>query len=393
VKTTLSVAESFDPRANSIGFLRWFLAFLVIFSHAGPLAGFYGGRDLGTQWSDEQSFGGVAVGGFFFLSGYLITTSRLGRASTARFFWRRVLRIMPAFWTAFLVTAFVLAPIAFLRVNGTIDGFFTATTDSPFTYISNNMFLLLGQPSIAGLGPTVPYSSGIWNGSAWTLAYEFGAYIIVGILGLVGALRYRALAASFAIGIILLAVMQWTRAGEVWRAGDLFADFRVLLLLAPFAFGMLFALFGDRIPVDDRLAVLSLLIAAATYGFGGWLAVGQYFFFYFLMWFAIRVTVVKNWERPGDFSYGVYIFAWPVQQFVAYFGVHTWGWVAYHVIVVAIVHVLAYLSWHLIENPAISLKNWTPRWLERLLTRSRERRANRHAARQAARDAAEEVAS
>ena len=372
--TTRSVAESFNPRSNSIGFLRWFLAFMVIFSHAGPLAGFYGGRDLGTQWSDEQSFGGVAVGGFFFLSGYLITTSRLGRASTARFFWRRVLRIMPAFWTAFIITAFALAPIAFWRVNGTIDGFFTTRDDSPFTYISQNMFLILGQPAIAGLGPGIPYSSGIWNGSAWTLAYEFGAYIIVGVLGLVGALRYKALAGAFAVGIIGLAVLQWTRAGDVSMAGDLFADFRVLLLLAPFSFGMLFALFGHRIPIDDRLGILALIVAALTYGFGGWLAIGQYFFFYFLMWFAVRVTVLKNWERPGDFSYGIYIFAWPVQQFVAYFGVHEWGWIAYHVIVIAIVHVLAFASWHLIENPAMSLKNWTPRWLDSLMARVRARR-------------------
>ena len=54
-----SLKESFDPRSNSIGFLRWLMAFMVIFSHAGPLGGFYGGQDLGTQWSTEQSLGGV----------------------------------------------------------------------------------------------------------------------------------------------------------------------------------------------------------------------------------------------------------------------------------------------------------------------------------------------
>lgn len=145
-----SVADLFDPRSNSIGFIRWLLAFMVIFSHAGPLGNFYGGRDLGTQWSEEQSFGGVAVAGFFFFSGFLITKSRLGRSTTARYFWRRVLRIMPAFWTTFLFTAFVLGPIAFMREEGTLSGYFTAQEDSPFTYISNNLFLILNQPNIAG---------------------------------------------------------------------------------------------------------------------------------------------------------------------------------------------------------------------------------------------------
>ena len=93
----LTLDKAFNPRHNSIGFLRWLMAFAVIFSHAGPLAGFYGGKNLGTQWSDEQSFGGIAVAGFFFISGFLITKSRMGRSTIFRFFWRRTLRIFPAF--------------------------------------------------------------------------------------------------------------------------------------------------------------------------------------------------------------------------------------------------------------------------------------------------------
>src|SRR5689334_934466 len=96
-----TVASEFSSRTNCIGFFRWFFAFAVIFSHAGPVAGLYGQKDLGTQISDEQSLGGVAVAGFFFFSGYLITRSR-ERSSTVRFFWHRVLRIFPAFWLALL---------------------------------------------------------------------------------------------------------------------------------------------------------------------------------------------------------------------------------------------------------------------------------------------------
>src|SRR4029453_9553771 len=94
-----TVGSGFSSRANSIGFFRWLLAFSVIFSHAGPLAGFYGQQDLGTQISDEQSLGGVAVAGFFFFSGFLISRSR-ARTGVVRYFWRRCLRILPAFWCA-----------------------------------------------------------------------------------------------------------------------------------------------------------------------------------------------------------------------------------------------------------------------------------------------------
>ncbi|GAA5199618.1 acyltransferase [Microbacterium jejuense] len=370
----ISLKESFDPRNNSIGFLRWLMAFMVIFSHAGPLGGFYGGHDLGTQWSDEQSLGGVAVAGFFFLSGFLITKSKMGRASTPRYFWRRIMRIFPGWFLILLVTAFVFAPIAWMQEHGSMDGFWNATVDSPLTYFSNNMWLPLMQHNIAGMGTSIPFYTqhgGFeWNGSAWTLAFEFGCYILVAILGVIGALSHRIVGGIIATGIILLAMMQWFGIGNLSALTPAFGDYRVLLLYAPFAFGILFALFGDRIPIDNRLAIACVLIAGFTYAKGGWLIVGQYAFCYILMWFSIKATKLKNWDKHGDFSYGIYIVAWPLMQFGAYFGLQNAGWLIYHLVIVAGCHAYAYLSWHLIERPALQLKDWTPRWLAAILART-----------------------
>jgi len=308
-----TLATEFDPRANSIGFVRWLMAFAVIFSHAGPIAGYYDGHDLGTQWSNEQSLGGVAVGGFFFLSGFLITKSRMGRSTTARFFWRRALRILPAFWTALLTTAFVLAPIAWYQEHGTIRGYLLNPIEAPLTYFFNNMTLILNQRAIAQLGYGVPYAENWggrdWNGSAWTLAYEFGAYILVGVLGLVGALVHRRVGAIVAVGVLALSALQWTGAASLSSLNPVFQDTFILLLLPPFMFGMLFALYGDKVPIDWRLAFAGLALALYCYARGGYLVVGQYGFYFFLMWFAIRATKLQRWERFGDFSYGIYIFS------------------------------------------------------------------------------------
>lgn len=370
-----SLVAAFDPRNNSIGFLRWFLALMVIFSHAGPIAGFYGGRDLGTQWSEEQSFGGVAVCGFFFLSGFLITRSKMGRSSTPRFFWHRALRIFPGWFLALLVTAYVFAPIAWFHEHGTWDGFWDAQAESPFTYFSNNVTLIMNQLNIAGMGADVPLGQhGIydWNGSAWTLAFEFGAYILVGALGVIGALVNRLVGGIVAGTIIALAMLQWLGLGNLPALAPFLADFRVLLLMAPFAWGILFSLFGDRIPIDDRLAVACAVIAAYTYGKGGWLVFGQYAFCYVLIWFAIRVPI-NRWDRFGDFSYGIYIVGWPLMLFATYFGLEDLGLVMYHVVVILGCHLYAYLSWHLVERPAMSLKRWTPRWMGWIEERTRPR--------------------
>lgn len=374
----ITLKDAFNPRSNSIGFLRWFLAFVVIFSHAGPLAGFYGGHDLGTQFSTEQSLGGVAVAGFFFLSGYLITKSRMGRSSTLRFFWRRIMRIFPAWFLVLLVTAFVLAPIAYNQEFGTLDGFWNATTDSPLTYFSNNMWLPLIQHNIAGMGNTIPFftihGGYEWNGSAWTLAFEFTAYILVGVLGMVGALSHRIVGTIIAVGIIGMAMLQWFGVGTLTNLAPVFGDYRFLLLMAPFAFGMLFALWDDKIMIDNRLAIVLGLIAVWTYGKGGWLVFGQYAFCYVIMWFSIKVQFLRNWDKHGDFSYGIYIIAWPLMQFSAYFGLEKAGWLVYHLVIVAACHVYAYLSWHLIERPALQLKDWTPGWGTWLLDRTHDRR-------------------
>ena len=371
-----TVGTEFSGRANSIGFFRWLLAFSVIFSHAGPVAGFYDQEDLGIQISDEQSLGGVAVAGFFFFSGFLIARSRKG-SGMVRYFWRRVLRIMPAFWTALLLTGFVLAPIAWVREKGSIAGFWSADQDSPFTYVFQNMFLVLDQRNIAGMGTSVPYADigGFdWNGSAWTLQYEFKAYILVGLLGVLGWVAGRWVGTAVAVAIIAANSLMW--AGHVAPGGwndflaapydhPFLADPYNLMLVAPFAFGMLFAYWGDRIPVSGWLALAGFAVALFTYDQGGWNVWGQYGLLYALMWGAIRFTRLQHWEKYGDFSYGVYIFAWPLMMFACYFGLHERGMLVYFGVIVVATHAVAFCSWHLIEKPAMSLKDWSPGSLRR----------------------------
>jgi peptidoglycan/LPS O-acetylase OafA/YrhL len=369
----LTLNESFNPRSNSIGFLRWLMAFAVIFSHAGPLAGFYGSKNLGTQWSDEQSFGGVAVAGFFFLSGFLITKSRMGRSTVFRFLWRRVLRIFPAFWAALLGTAFVLGPIAWYHVHGTFRGYFSSRTESPLTYFAHNMWLHMTQHNISGMGAGLPLTRCCgedWNGSAWTLLYEFCGYLAIAGLGLVGVLAYRKLAlAVFGLWLFLNTVTFTSIPVHIQVIDPLMRNFFAVMLLTPFLFGMVFALFGDKIRIDDRLAIAAGLIAFFTYFVvHGWNVYGQFAFLYLLMWCAVRLPLT-NWERFGDFSYGIYIYAWPIMQFAAFFHVEVRGWLVYHVVVIVLCHIAAFISWHVLEKPALALKSWTPAWLAALMRR------------------------
>ena len=363
-----NLADAFNPRENSIGFLRWLMAFMVIFSHAGPVAGLFEGADIGEQWDAETSLGGVAVTGFFFLSGMLITRSMMSSKSPMRYLWHRVARIFPAWFLVLIITAFVLAPLAWLYENGTIRGFFSVGVDSPWTYLSNNFTLVLNQWAIAGTGaetPAVLHGYNTWNGSAWTLLYEFACYLAVLVLGLIGALTGRVVGALVAAGVLFLSTLQALHAGDLASSFELLANPQVLQLAAPFAFGTLVQLYIHRVPFDDRLGIGMLIIAALCWWRGGWFLVGQYAFAYGLIWFGCRVKALSGWDRRADLSYGIYIAGWPIMFLAAVFNIQSSGPFVYLLVVTIAVHVYALLSWTLIEKPALDLKNWLPRWLAR----------------------------
>lgn len=364
-----TLATAFDPRNNSIGFLRWLMAFMVIFSHAGPVAGLFNGADIGEQWHAETSLGGVAVTGFFFLSGMLITRSMVNSTSPVRYLWHRVARIFPAWFLILIVTAFLLAPIAWIHDQGSIRGFSSVATDSPWDYVYNNFTLALNQWAIAGTGagtPAVGYGYNTWNGSAWTLIYEFACYLGVLVLGVIGALAGRVVGGLVAAGVLALSTLQAAGVGHLGSIFGILANPQVLQLAAPFAFGMLLQLFIEKVPFDDRLGIGMLVIAAVCWWKGGWFLLGQYAFAYGLIWFGSRVTALSKWDRHADLSYGIYIAGWPVMFLAADLGLQNAGAFVYLLVVVVAVHVYAYLSWTLIEKPALDLKNWLPRPLARL---------------------------
>src|SRR5580658_74946 len=99
------VLGDLDLRNNSIGFLRFLFATMVIWSHAYGNGGF-GYDPLARLNPNGATAGFLGVGGFFVLSGFLITRSYETVNSVGRFIWHRFLRIFPGFWVCLVVTAF-----------------------------------------------------------------------------------------------------------------------------------------------------------------------------------------------------------------------------------------------------------------------------------------------
>ena len=337
----------------------------MVVGHSYALGGFADGTDPLYRFTrTQESFGGFAVAAFFIISGFLITRSWTSHPTVGRFLWHRVLRIFPAFWICLLVTAFVFAPFAWRIEHGRFSGFFDGAGGSALDYVWRNAGLVINQFEIDGLLAGTPHP-GAWNGSLWTLAYEFGCYLVVAVLGAIGILaRHRRLVVAMTVLAYVVTIVGLVDASLPGRVVPVLADPWIARFLFLFGMGAVFALFADRIEMSWRIALLAGLLVVATMWKGGWIAVGYPALAYLLIWLAARLPFT-TFDRPGDFSYGTYIYAFPIQMLLADLAFQRHGLVAFALASLGLTTVAAVISWHLVEKHALRLKKWTPRPLRR----------------------------
>jgi peptidoglycan/LPS O-acetylase OafA/YrhL len=373
-----TLADEFSTRANSIGFLRLALATSVLVAHASPLG--FGGTNYGHQLTRNQlELGGLGVYGFFVLSGFLITASGM-RFSLPRYGWHRFLRIFPGFWACLLVTAFVIAPLVALYERDTLAGFWNHPT-GPADYIVDNFFTGIQQYGISGLLSTTPYGKmtggpSAFDGSLWSLIYELSCYVIVAVLAWTGVLRSAPRLLLVITGALYaLAAFDFARQlpetntgmfgrgiiGPIPLIGALdrtTAHMLIMLFLA----GACMHLYKHRIPMHPAVAAGAAVAFFGSAALGGFMVIGTPAYVYLLIWTACKLPrMFQGVGRKRDYSYGIYIYAFPVQQVIALVGGAKWGPPVYILLSLAGTLLLAIPSWHLVEKPAMSAKDWTPR--------------------------------
>ena len=285
-------------RRNNFDALRLIGAFLVLISHQFALSGRPEPKFLG-----DSSFGHLGVLIFFSISGYLVTSSWLKDPHIARFIARRALRLVPALCASIPLT---LAVIAALGLTG-----------------------FPGNPRH------------LTNGSLWTIPYEVGCYALL----LVAGVATRRPSIAFALGIFGYFVLSGLQSGKnflayfglIFAAGGILRAYPYLCRPLPILLSLVagYAL----IRVDQTKLALAFVVPSLTIAIG------------LESWRGLR-----DISRIGDLSYGIYIYAWPVQQIgVALMGQRT-PYLALLSITVLATLALAAASWHLVEKKALRFK-------------------------------------
>lgn len=342
-----------EARRNNLDFLRFAAASGVILSHAFPLGEGTGTAEpLDAFTRGQLSLGRLCVAVFLAISGVLITRSWERTPDLARFVWARVLRIFPGLAVVLALSALVLGP-AFTALP---PGEYLSSPDT-YLYVVKNLSLERMQWELPGVFGSNAYPAAV-NGSLWTLKYEVGFYLLTLALGLAGLLK-RGMVAFGWVGAAV-ATFVTGRLG-FWPELYLY-----------FGGGAALYLWRDRVRMSPWLALASVAawVVSARLGYGCRIATGLFGAYVVLYLAFLPAGALAGFGRRGDFSYGVYVYAFPVQQAVtALLGGRTAWWVNAAVSFPVVV-ALAALSWHLVEKPALSFKDSPPWPLRRLRARA-----------------------
>jgi len=340
----LSLAGRLDPRDNSLNLVRLVLACTVLFAHSYTLSG----NGLGPLLNN-QHLGTWSVYMFFCLSGYLITGSRL-RTRFGPYLTHRIARIYPGFLVSLVVVVLVFAPISFLRQHGSLSDYLI-TGPTPVHHLFANLGLNMREWGVAGTLTGVPYPVA-WNGSLWSLYYEFLCYLAIGGLLAIGVLRRHPL-----VLVPVFAFTVWCAANPettlVYTGGN--GEIAMLMTVLPFFFGgaALYAV-RDHVPLTWWVALPSL---AAFVGLVAWQGdwgphAGSPLLTLFLLWLG-TVVPSPRWVQHNDISYGCYVYAFPSQQLVAVFGGAVHGTYVLAALTAPLMLGLAVASWFVVERPAM----------------------------------------
>lgn len=322
--------------------LRLLAASVVIYAHSYASSSVKTGGDAITRSGVGVYSGSIAVYVFFVVSGFLVSGSWVRRRSLADFIAARVLRIVPALAACLAVSAGVLG--ALLTTLPTAEYFAHPDT---LRYLTRNLQF---DPAMQGTLPGVFETNKrqTVNGSLWTLPAEARMYVLLALFGVLGLLSRTWLTA---LGILALGGWMLLQPGKVPLL-----DFRLYIPMAAcFALGTLAWSTRHVLPLNVWILAALLALTWALHGSRWHLWAFLPTLAYASLWFAYAPLKLQAFNRLGDYSYGLYLWGFPLQQLAA----HLWQGASPTLISLfawPTALACAIVSWHAIEKPAMALR-------------------------------------
>jgi len=341
------LASTLERGNNNFDLIRLAAALAVMVGHS---FGVTGSHEMETmlRLTHKESFGSLAVYGFFLISGMLVTASYVKQGSPGRYAALRFLRIYPG---ALVCAAFIGLVVAPIFTSMPLVDYFSS--DETRRWLVRNLTLIGGVggrlPEVFSKNP----APGFVNPTAWTLPIELECYAIVLMVGLSGLIRTR-LGMSFAMTVVGTVFVYFAlHPPKHITLGGFFAiPLAYSFYPVPFfLLGMLLYVFRSQVKLH-WLPALTMLIAYILFRENRWGYLLLYpAFVYGLLWLA-SVPLLRCLKPRHDYSYGIYLYGFVVQQAVTDLcpGLDHG---ASLVVAIPLAVVLAALSWHMVEQPCL----------------------------------------
>lgn len=327
-----------NKHSNNYNLLRFIFASLVIFSHAIELKDGNRSNEILTYLFGTLSFGELAVDSFFILSGFLISKSWIERPNIASFLKSRILRIYPGFIASSLVCVLIIGPLY---------------AESP--YFSNfnlrgyiRSVIFLSDPNISNIFTNSFYP--VVNGAIWSIFIELCCYVLLMLFGASSLLSRRFPWLLLTLGVISVYVLNrlnvinisWT--GLYIRCGMFFCV------------GGCFYLYKDQISWKKKYAVTAVFLSM-LFLFNFILAEVALAFLwgYSIIYFANNGTRFLAFNKLPDISYGIYLYAWPINKIIYQEAPNTNPCTCMLMTLMASM-LIATISWYVVEKPFLNLK-------------------------------------
>jgi peptidoglycan/LPS O-acetylase OafA/YrhL len=336
-----------NTHTNNFDFLRVSLAIFVMIAHLVILTNSSSFAEVVDIFDNMAE---LAVDAFFIVSGFLIFMSFERSSSIKSYAIKRVQRIYPAYITVVLVTAFVLFSIS----NKSIDQYFSIEWIKYL--LSNASFLNFLHNWLPGVFENNALQA--VNGALWTIKIEVMFYISVPLISIfiLRRSRFKGLIAVYLFSVIY-SITCFYLAQDNDKSIYMLLQRQLPGQLAFFISGAFlyyyFEEFKENIFIYLTLALFGIFISSFfKYSF-----IFPISFAVVVIYFATILKYLGNWGKHGDFSYGIYIWHFPIiQTFI------TLGWFKSSPILAVIgsvftVFIFAYISWNFVEKPFLRKKS------------------------------------
>lgn len=326
-----------STRDNNLNFMRFVAAILVIICHSFPICYGKSSADALSNMTQELlNLGGVAVGFFFLIGGYLIAGSAERKQRAVPFFKARIKRLFPSLIVVIVLSTFVLGP---MLSKVSLKEYFTSGTT--YRYLIN--MILIPQHFLPGVFESNVYK-GVVNGPLWTLPIEFVCYIGCFIMYKMGLFQKKKILFLIPVVVVLEIISSIAladRPSYVWIIRPIFLFFT----------GIVFYVYRESLILKHQYTVLFLLafigLCIVKQSTIAMLFCFPYICFDLAFGWKGKLT---TWRKKHEISYGMYLWGWPVQQFLAMLGGYFLHWYVNAIVTVGIVSMIGLVNSIFIEN-------------------------------------------